>query len=299
MADKNNIDNNKIFQLVQKFFNKDNIKRSFLKNYFNINNFFNRNTFDNFYHCIPDASLYAIIIPFCLIEGKTFVLIEKRSANIKQPFELSFPGGKKEDHENSMLDVALRECEEEIGLKAKSFSKLKFCGIFANLKTVIYVFTGLINPELKKSDGRNYFLNKNSMNKNSLNKDILNKESLNKDSFREIFRNDDKYKKIKTTIKINRQEVEKVIFFPFEIILSQPYTFDINYKGHIENLPQNEALKNIIEKNYLKDGYYLPYSRKIRYWVYDNEVLWGYSADIIYSIIKENFLVNTNQNAKF
>lgn len=210
-------------QSIIKYFNKDNIK--------------NINSFTTPPYCIPDAKVYSIVIPFCIIDNNPYILIEKRSVFVKQPNELSFPGGQKEEHEKSALAAALRECEEEIGLSAKSFLRIKFCGIFANLKTVIYVFSGLVKP--------------------------------------------------KFSLKINKNEVEKVILFPFDILAKPPKIFDIEYKGHIEKLPENENLKDIITKSYLKDGFYLPYTRNLRYWEYEGEVLWGYSADIVSRVVKQ------------
>ncbi len=247
-------------------------------NFFNENNLISKNKLNNslklkcikkFDHCLVDANVYSVIIPFCIIDDNVFILIEKRSAYVKQPLELSFPGGKKEDHENSMLDVALRECEEEIGLNSKAFSKIRFCGLFANLKTVIYVFAGLIKTQVSKK------IKVQLINdpQNDLSKSLNDKKILSYSN------------PIENLLKINKKEVEKVILFPFELFLQKPYIFEINYKGHIQNLPEDENLKKIIENNYLKDGFYLPYTRTIRYWKYENEVLWGYSADIISSVV--------------
>lgn len=235
--------------------------------YFNKDIIKNINSFTTPAYCIPDAKVYSIIIPFCIIDNLPFVLVEKRSAFVKQPFELSFPGGQKEEHEKSALIAALRECEEEIGLNAKSFLKIKYCGIFANLKTVIYVFSGLIKQKISEKI-KSQILFKSC-------ETILTKNKKQNSN-----------PKI-TALKINKNEVEKVILFPFDIITKPPKIFDIEYKGYIENLPKNENLKNIINKSYLKEGFYLPYTRTIRYWEYDSEVLWGYSADIVSCVVRQ------------
>lgn len=240
------------------YFKKDNIK---IINYFITPS-----------HCISDAKVYSIIIPFCIIDNLPYILIEKRSAFVKQPFELSFPGGQKEEHEKSAIIAALRECEEEIGLNGKSFSKIKFCGIFANLKTVIYVFSGLVKTKIsEKIKLQLLYKGLESESIQNANQN-LNKNTIKINSY---------------PLKINKNEVEKVILFPFEILTKHPKIFEIEYKGHIEKLPENENLKNIINKSYLKDGFYLPYKRTIRYWDYEDEVLWGYSADIVSFVIKQ------------
>lgn len=238
---------------IIKYFNKDKIK--------------NINYFTTPSYCIPDAKVYSIIIPFCIIDDFPYILIEKRSAFVKQPNELSFPGGQKEEHEKSALAAALRECEEEIGLDFKSFSKIKFSGIFANLKTVIYVFSGLIKPKISEK--------------------IKSQLLFESGEYPPAKNNEQNSNKNINPLKINENEVERVILFPFDILTKPPKIFEIEYKGHIEKLPENENLKNIIAKNYLKDGFYLPYKRTLRYWKYENEVLWGYSADIMCSVIKK------------
>lgn len=238
---------------IIKYFNKDIIK--------------NINSFTTPSYCIPDAKVYSIIIPFCLIDNNPYILIEKRSAFVKQPYELSFPGGQKEEHEKSALIAALREFEEEIGLNVKSFSKIKFSGIFANLKTVIYVFSGLIKPKISEK---------------------IKSQLLFKSGDPVLTKNNKQNSNLNiTALKINKNEVEKVILFPFDILTKPPKIFEIEYKGHIEKLPENENLKNIITKSYLKDGFYLPYTRTLRYWEYKGEVLWGYSADIVGKMVKE------------
>lgn len=232
---------NEVVKLIYKFFQNNNIR--------------NINSFVNPQHCLYDAKIYAILIPFCRVKDSIYVLIEKRSAHVKQPHELSFPGGRKEDGENSSLLTALRECEEEIGLKKENFQKIKYCGIFANLQTIIYVFAGII------------------------------KEKLSNRFFQLQF----DYEKLFT---INKNEVEKVIFFPFEKLMNEPEILPIKYKGELENPIQNEELKSIIQNYYIKDNYYLPYQRLIRYWEEDKNILWGYSADIMYDLVKkirENF----------
>jgi len=50
-------------------------------------------------------------------------------------------------------------------------------------------------------------------------------------------------------------------------------------------MPECEKLQSILTKNYIENGYYRPYERVIYYWEYEGEVLWGYSAEIMRSVI--------------
>lgn len=230
---------NDLLNLLISYFYKN--KENYIKNI---------NSFTSSLHCIDEAKENSIIIPFTIINNKAYIIIEKRSLYVKQAGELSFPGGSKEDHEKSFLTTALRETYEEIGLSKKCFDKIKFCGIFTGLKTVIYVFVALIKEKYSK------------------------KLEINNFDYEKVF-------------KINKNEVERIIFFPLESLAKEPQKFKITYKGELkENIP-NQYLKEIIDKNYIVDGYYIPYERVIKYWEYEDEVLWGYSADIIYYVINK------------
>ncbi|WP_096087238.1 NUDIX hydrolase [Agaribacterium haliotis] len=50
--------------------------------------------------------------------GKDSVLLTKRAAHMREhPGEVAFPGGKRDIGDSSLYRTALRECEEEVGLK--------------------------------------------------------------------------------------------------------------------------------------------------------------------------------------
>lgn len=54
-----------------------------------------------------------------------YFLLTKRTMNlVKHRGEVSFPGGLREEHDESLLHTALRETEEEIGLKARDLEVL-------------------------------------------------------------------------------------------------------------------------------------------------------------------------------
>ena len=62
----------------------------------------------------------AVLIPLCQASpdsNELSILLTKRASHLKHhPGQVSFPGGKVEESDESKVDTALREAEEEIGL---------------------------------------------------------------------------------------------------------------------------------------------------------------------------------------
>jgi 8-oxo-dGTP pyrophosphatase MutT (NUDIX family) len=68
------------------------------------------------------AVLIALVEPDHADEGLQ-VLLTKRASHLKHhPSQVSFPGGKAEQEDNSLIDTALREAFEEIGLSREAVS---------------------------------------------------------------------------------------------------------------------------------------------------------------------------------
>ena len=69
-------------------------------------------------HLIPhDPTPAAVLVPVIDRGSELTVLLTERSADLKHHAgQISFPGGRREDHDAGPVDVALRETEEEIGL---------------------------------------------------------------------------------------------------------------------------------------------------------------------------------------
>ena len=57
----------------------------------------------------------AVLVPLVRQDGEYCLLYEIRSANVRQPGEVCFPGGKREHGENA-VQCALRETREELGI---------------------------------------------------------------------------------------------------------------------------------------------------------------------------------------
>ncbi len=68
---------------------------------------------------IVDASrvLSAVLIPIYYKQGQYYILFTKRTERVKDhKGEISFPGGAYEERDRMLVNTALRECAEEIGL---------------------------------------------------------------------------------------------------------------------------------------------------------------------------------------
>ena len=95
----------------------------------------------------PDRIAAAVLLPIYYKQGQYYVLFIKRTENVKtHRGEISFPGGTCEDRDNTLLDTALRECAEEIGLAADDTEILGELDDVASVKTnyVISPFVALI-----------------------------------------------------------------------------------------------------------------------------------------------------------
>jgi len=71
---------------------------------------------------IVDASRVpsAVLIPIYYKQGEYYVLFTKRTEKVKDhKGQISFPGGAYEERDGTLVNAALRECAEEIGLAAE------------------------------------------------------------------------------------------------------------------------------------------------------------------------------------
>ena len=79
----------------------------------------NRNVFKLPEHISARPS--AVLIPLVEIGDELQIVLTKRAAHLKHHAgQISFPGGKVEEQDKSLIDTALREAEEEIGIPASN-----------------------------------------------------------------------------------------------------------------------------------------------------------------------------------
>lgn len=79
---------------------------------------------------IEDVRLTSLMIPLIEEDGEKYILFEKRAKGIKQPGDISFPGGHYEKGED-LENTAIRETIEELNLKRENINVLgKFGDIF-------------------------------------------------------------------------------------------------------------------------------------------------------------------------
>ncbi len=67
----------------------------------------------------------AVTVPLFLKDGQWCVLLTKRTQKVRHhKGEISFPGGAKDDGDASLLETALRETEEEVGIRREDVTLL-------------------------------------------------------------------------------------------------------------------------------------------------------------------------------
>lgn len=100
----------------------------------------------------------AVLVPLFYSQGQYHVLFTERSDEVNfHKGQVCFPGGTREPSDSSLLQTALREAEEEIGLKAKD---VEILGEFDDNLTltsdyIISPFVALIPyPYPLKADGK-------------------------------------------------------------------------------------------------------------------------------------------------
>lgn len=94
----------------------------------------------------------AVIVPLVKRKGEWYLLFTKRTETVDHHRgEFSFPGGIIEEEDKSELDAAIRELEEEMGIKNKDVWVLGALSpeITAVSYFLIYPFVGVINPRSK------------------------------------------------------------------------------------------------------------------------------------------------------
>ena len=94
-----------------------------------------------------DRIAAAVLLPIYYKQDQYYILFIKRTENVKtHRGEISFPGGTCEERDATLLETALRECAEEIGLAADDIEILGELDDVASVKTnyAISPFAALI-----------------------------------------------------------------------------------------------------------------------------------------------------------
>lgn len=89
----------------------------------------------------------AVLVPFFGDGGEYKVLFTKRSDTVEaHKGQMSFPGGRIDEQDHSLLDTALRETEEEIGLSRQAVTVLGRSDDARTLSSnyIVHPFVGLI-----------------------------------------------------------------------------------------------------------------------------------------------------------
>jgi 8-oxo-dGTP pyrophosphatase MutT (NUDIX family) len=99
----------------------------------------------------------AVLVPIYYKQGQYYILFTKRTERVKEhKGQISFPGGARQEGDRALLDTALRECAEEIGLVS---SQVEVLGELDDTLTetsnyIISPFVGIIPwPYQFKVDG--------------------------------------------------------------------------------------------------------------------------------------------------
>jgi 8-oxo-dGTP pyrophosphatase MutT (NUDIX family) len=91
----------------------------------------------------------AVLVPLFIAEGSVHVVFTERRHDLRRhPGEISFPGGRGDPDDASLMDTALREAGEEIGLPREAVTvagALLPVGTYVT-NYAIYPFVGLIEP---------------------------------------------------------------------------------------------------------------------------------------------------------
>lgn len=95
----------------------------------------------------------SVLIPVLTFKEDLEILLTKRSISLRNhPGQIAFPGGKKEECDSNHMETALREAEEEIGLKT---SHVEVISSLPTHKTAtgftIKPYIGLVRKPFKKT----------------------------------------------------------------------------------------------------------------------------------------------------
>lgn len=98
---------------------------------------------------VAGGTTAAVLVPLYRLHGEIHAVFTRRRDDLRRhPGEVSFPGGRREPHDTDLVDTALRETHEEIGLARGA---VRIVGALRPTPTIatgyaIYPFVGVIEP---------------------------------------------------------------------------------------------------------------------------------------------------------
>lgn len=108
---------------------------------------------------IDDDMRFSVLVPLIEINGEIHLIFEVRSKNIRQPGEISFPGGRMEEGETPTY-TAIRETHEELNISEEDIEIIAELD-YATSKSgsFVYTFAGII----KNTDASKIIYNKDEV----------------------------------------------------------------------------------------------------------------------------------------
>jgi 8-oxo-dGTP pyrophosphatase MutT (NUDIX family) len=100
----------------------------------------------------------AVLVPLFISDGAVHVVFTERRHDLKRhPGEISFPGGRRDPGDETLMDTALREACEEIGLPRAAVTVMGALLPVGTYVTnyAIYPFVGVIEPGMEWVIGEN------------------------------------------------------------------------------------------------------------------------------------------------
>jgi 8-oxo-dGTP pyrophosphatase MutT (NUDIX family) len=88
----------------------------------------------------------AVLIPIVVLDNNEFVLFEKRSSTVRQPGEVSFPGGHFDSrYDKDFLSTATRETSEELGIENTCIEVIGSLGtLVAPMGVIVETYLGIL-----------------------------------------------------------------------------------------------------------------------------------------------------------
>ncbi len=198
----------------------------------------------------------AVLIPLIQLNGKEYLLFEKRSTEVRQPGEISFPGGHFEtSKDKDFMDTAIRETIEELGIAANKIT------ILGKLGTLVTPMGIIVETYIGK----------------------LEIESLEE-------------------LKYDSKEVDKIFIVPLESFYNnEPEKYENQLQLHPYIVDENGDKIDLlpVRELGLPERYANPWKKgkhRVLVYRYENEIIWGITAELIYELVNRIRKLNEKQN---